>query len=124
MISQDDDKPFPVKLSDEAFETYELDPPPYTLNTTKKELKQMYYDMVSVRYVSLAKAGITAYLALLDEWKWPRTDYTKRRRSAASVISQLGKKPWLAALSTPSHEKTLSSQHTDVMALHSCEAGP
>jgi pyruvate dehydrogenase E1 component alpha subunit len=37
-------------LSDEAFETYELDPPPYTLNTTKAELKKIYYDMVAVRY--------------------------------------------------------------------------
>lgn len=40
-----------MRLSDEAFETYELDPPSYTLNTTKKELKQMYYDMVAMRYV-------------------------------------------------------------------------
>lgn len=47
---QSDDQPFEVRLSDEAFETYELDPPPYTLETTKKELKQMYYDMVAVRY--------------------------------------------------------------------------
>ena len=47
---QEDDKPFEVRLSDEAFETYELDPPPYTMNTTKKELKKMYYDMVAVRY--------------------------------------------------------------------------
>lgn len=47
---QEDDKPFQVRLSDESFETYELDPPPYTLNTTKKELKRMYYDMVSIRY--------------------------------------------------------------------------
>lgn len=46
---QEDDKPFTVRLSDESFETYELDPPPYTLQTTKRELKQMYYDMVSVR---------------------------------------------------------------------------
>jgi len=50
-IAQEDDKPFQVKLSDESFETYNLDPPPYTLDTTKKELKQMYYDMVSVRSV-------------------------------------------------------------------------
>jgi pyruvate dehydrogenase E1 component alpha subunit len=50
--SQEDDKPFQVKLSDESFETYELDPPPYTLDTTKKELKQMYYDMVSIRSVN------------------------------------------------------------------------
>jgi pyruvate dehydrogenase E1 component alpha subunit len=46
---QEDDKAFQVHLSDESFETYELDPPSYTLDTTKKELKQMYYDMVSVR---------------------------------------------------------------------------
>ena len=53
--AQEDDKPFEVRLSDEAFETYELDPPPYTLNTTKKELKKMYYDMVAVRYGILRK---------------------------------------------------------------------
>ena len=46
---QEDDEPFQVTLSNESFETYELDPPPYTLNTTKKELKRMYYDMVSIR---------------------------------------------------------------------------
>lgn len=50
--AQEDDKPFEIRLSDEAFETYELDPPPYTLDVTKKELKQMYYDMVAVRYGS------------------------------------------------------------------------
>jgi hypothetical protein len=49
---QEDNKPFQVLLSDESFETYELDPPPYTLDTTKKELKQMYYDMVAIRYAS------------------------------------------------------------------------
>lgn len=54
---QEDDKPFQVKLSDESFETYELDPPPYTLDTTKKELKQMYYDMVSIRFVRLVAAA-------------------------------------------------------------------
>jgi hypothetical protein len=52
-LSQEDDKPFEVRLSDESFETYELDPPSYTLDTTKAELKQMYYDMVAVRYESL-----------------------------------------------------------------------
>lgn len=46
---QEDDKPFTVRLSDESFETYELDPPPYTLETTKRELKQMYHDMVVIR---------------------------------------------------------------------------
>jgi pyruvate dehydrogenase E1 component alpha subunit len=48
--------PFEVRLSDEAFETYELDPPPYTLEVTKAELKKMYYDMVAVRYESPAHA--------------------------------------------------------------------
>ncbi|MCJ1325970.1 alpha subunit of pyruvate dehydrogenase [Thelotrema lepadinum] len=53
-VPTEDDKPFEVKLSDESFETYELDPPPYTLNTTKKELKQMYYDMVAIRRMEMA----------------------------------------------------------------------
>jgi pyruvate dehydrogenase E1 component alpha subunit len=44
-----DDQPFQVTLSDESFETYELDPPSYTMDVTKKELKQMYYDMVLTR---------------------------------------------------------------------------
>ena len=43
-----------MNLSDESFETYELDPPSYTLDVTKKELKQMYYDMVSIRSDILA----------------------------------------------------------------------
>ncbi|KAL6414807.1 Pyruvate dehydrogenase E1 component subunit alpha-like protein [Ilyonectria robusta] len=50
-VPQSDDERFAINLSDESFETYELDPPPYTLEVTKKELKQMYYDMVSIRYV-------------------------------------------------------------------------
>ncbi|KAK2755773.1 alpha subunit of pyruvate dehydrogenase [Arachnomyces sp. PD_36] len=53
-IPAEDDKPFRVNLSDESFETYELDPPPYTLETTKKELKQMYHDMVSIRRMEMA----------------------------------------------------------------------
>lgn len=53
-IPAEDDKPFTLRLSDEAFETYELDPPPYTMQTTKKELKQMYYDMVAVRRMEMA----------------------------------------------------------------------
>ena len=56
---QEDDKPFTVRLSDESFETYELDPPSYELETTKKELKQMYYDMVAVRYAAPARQWLT-----------------------------------------------------------------
>ncbi|TKA73350.1 Pyruvate dehydrogenase E1 component subunit alpha, mitochondrial [Friedmanniomyces simplex] len=53
-VPESDDAPFQVKLSDEAFETYELDPPAYTLDTTKGELKKMYYDMVAVRRMEMA----------------------------------------------------------------------
>ncbi|KAF2144160.1 uncharacterized protein K452DRAFT_296392 [Aplosporella prunicola CBS 121167] len=53
-VPSEDDKPFEVRLSDEAFETYELDPPSYNLTTSKKELKQMYYDMVAVRRMEMA----------------------------------------------------------------------
>ncbi|ESZ94899.1 pyruvate dehydrogenase E1 component subunit alpha [Sclerotinia borealis F-4128] len=53
-VPQEDDKPFTLQLSDESFETYELDPPSYTMETTKKELKQMYTDMVSMRRMEMA----------------------------------------------------------------------
>jgi hypothetical protein len=58
--NQSEDEPFHVRLSDESFETYELDPPSYSLEVTKKQLKQMYYDMVVVRY------AITAWKHQLD----------------------------------------------------------
>lgn len=53
-VPKNDDEPFNVRLSDESFETYELDPPPYNLQVTKKELKQMYSDMVVVRQMEMA----------------------------------------------------------------------
>ncbi|KAK3374933.1 dehydrogenase E1 component-domain-containing protein [Podospora didyma] len=53
-VPQSDEEPFQVTLSDESFETYELDPPPYTMEVTKKELKQMYYDMVVIRQMEMA----------------------------------------------------------------------
>ncbi|KAF2862362.1 pyruvate dehydrogenase E1, alpha subunit [Piedraia hortae CBS 480.64] len=53
-VPQEDDKPFNVKLSDESFETYEIDAPDHTMQTTKKELKQMYYDMVAIRRMEMA----------------------------------------------------------------------
>ncbi|KAF3001049.1 hypothetical protein G7054_g10381 [Neopestalotiopsis clavispora] len=53
-VPEEDDKPFTINLSDESFETYELDPPPYTLETTKNELKNMYRDMVVTRQMEMA----------------------------------------------------------------------
>ncbi|KAK3997345.1 dehydrogenase E1 component-domain-containing protein [Cladorrhinum sp. PSN332] len=53
-VPQSEDEKFQVTLSDESFETYELDPPPYTLDVTKKELKQIYKDMVVVRQMEMA----------------------------------------------------------------------
>jgi pyruvate dehydrogenase E1 component alpha subunit len=41
-------------LSDESFETYELDPPPYSIEVTKKELKDMYREMVTIRQMEMA----------------------------------------------------------------------
>jgi pyruvate dehydrogenase E1 component alpha subunit len=54
-IPQAEEEPFHIKLNDESFETYELDPPPYTLEVTKKQLKDMYRDMVVVRYAWTAQ---------------------------------------------------------------------
>ena len=59
VIPQADNEPFEVRLSDESFETYELDPPPYTMQTTKKELKQMYYDMVAIRYATFTAIALS-----------------------------------------------------------------
>ncbi|KAI5289584.1 alpha subunit of pyruvate dehydrogenase [Ascosphaera acerosa] len=53
-VPASDNEPFEVRLSDESFETYELDPPPYSLQTTKAELKQMYRDMVSMRRLEMS----------------------------------------------------------------------
>ncbi|KAH6890387.1 dehydrogenase E1 component-domain-containing protein [Thelonectria olida] len=53
-VPESDTEKFAVNLSDESFETYELDPPPYTLEVSKKELKEMYHDMVSIRQMEMA----------------------------------------------------------------------
>lgn len=50
-LQKEDDKPFKVPISEDSFETYQLDPPPYSLETTKSQLKQLYYDMTLIRLV-------------------------------------------------------------------------
>ncbi|KAK5137935.1 alpha subunit of pyruvate dehydrogenase [Meristemomyces frigidus] len=53
-VPDQDDAPFQVQLSPESFETYEMDAPSLSLDTTKGELKRMYYDMVAVRRMEMA----------------------------------------------------------------------
>ena len=50
-LQKEDDKPFKVPISEDSFETYQFDPPPYSLETTKSQLKQLYYDMTLIRLV-------------------------------------------------------------------------
>lgn len=92
---QEDDKPFEVRLSDESFETYELDPPSYTLTTTKKELKQMYYDMQAIRYYRIPRWFILRGVGLIrspGDWKWMQIDCIRKKRSEGFVICLQGKK--------------------------------
>jgi pyruvate dehydrogenase E1 component alpha subunit len=51
MNKQEDDKPFTVPISEDSFETHEFEPPSYRLETTKKELRQLYIDMNLIRCV-------------------------------------------------------------------------
>ena len=118
---QEDDKPFSLHLSDESFETYELDPPPYTMDTTKKELKQMYYDMVSVRYKVFLPTTLSMLIGLKSVvWRWQQTDSIRRRKSADSAISPQAKKPLLLESNTPSQKKMTSSPHTAATATLCC----
>lgn len=50
--SKEDDRPFKVPVSEDSFDTYHLDPPPYTVETTKNQLKQLYHDMIVIRSAS------------------------------------------------------------------------
>ncbi|PWY70971.1 pyruvate dehydrogenase [Aspergillus heteromorphus CBS 117.55] len=52
-IPTEDDKPFTVPIPDDSFETYQLDPPPYSVETTKRQLKQVYQDMTTIRRLEL-----------------------------------------------------------------------
>ncbi|OJJ77837.1 hypothetical protein ASPBRDRAFT_112818 [Aspergillus brasiliensis CBS 101740] len=53
-LPTEDNKPFSVPIADDSFETYNLDPPPYSLETTKSQLKQLYHDMSLIRRMELA----------------------------------------------------------------------
>jgi pyruvate dehydrogenase E1 component alpha subunit len=48
-VPTEDDKPFDVPIPEDSFETYHFDNPPYTVGTTKRQLKNMYQDMLTIR---------------------------------------------------------------------------
>ncbi|OQD74021.1 hypothetical protein PENDEC_c012G05360 [Penicillium decumbens] len=58
MNSHEDDKPFTVPIADTSFETYNFDPPPYSVETTKRQLKQLFRDMTTIRRMELAADGL------------------------------------------------------------------
>ncbi|PYH91955.1 pyruvate dehydrogenase E1 component alpha subunit mitochondrial precursor [Aspergillus ellipticus CBS 707.79] len=53
VIPSEDGKSFTVPIPEDSFETYDLDPPPYTVETTKNQLKQLYRDMTTIRRMEL-----------------------------------------------------------------------
>ncbi|OQE46906.1 hypothetical protein PENCOP_c001G02071 [Penicillium coprophilum] len=52
-IPEENDRPFTIPLAEESFQTYNLDPPPYFVETTKNQLKQLYRDMIVIRRMEL-----------------------------------------------------------------------
>ncbi|KAL4919874.1 dehydrogenase E1 component-domain-containing protein [Aspergillus aurantiobrunneus] len=53
-IPAEEDRPFEVPISEDSFETYNFDPPQYSLETTKSQLKQLYHDMTMIRRMEVA----------------------------------------------------------------------
>lgn len=53
-IPSEDDRAFSVPISEDSYETYNFDPPPYSIETTKNQLKQLYHDMAMIRRMELA----------------------------------------------------------------------
>ncbi|KAH1381678.1 hypothetical protein KXV81_004921 [Aspergillus fumigatus] len=53
-VPTEDDKPFDVPIPEDSFKTYHFDHPPYTVGTTKKQLKSMYQDMLTIRRLEIA----------------------------------------------------------------------
>ncbi|KAI5787063.1 dehydrogenase E1 component-domain-containing protein [Geopyxis carbonaria] len=53
-IPEAQDEKFTVNLSPDVFETYNLDAPSTEIQVTKREMKQMYYDMASIRRMEMA----------------------------------------------------------------------
>lgn len=48
-LFQGDDRIINVSIPKDSFDTYNIDPPPYSLETSKSELRQLYKDMTTIR---------------------------------------------------------------------------
>ena len=53
-IPKEDDKHFTVNLAQDSFEPYNIDAPPTQIDVTKRDLAQMYHDMVVIRRMEMA----------------------------------------------------------------------
>jgi hypothetical protein len=51
-LAKDDDTPFHIPIDEGSFDTYMLEPPPDTLEVTKRQLKELYADMWKIRYTA------------------------------------------------------------------------
>ncbi|PKY09416.1 pyruvate dehydrogenase E1 component subunit alpha [Aspergillus campestris IBT 28561] len=57
-IPTEEDRTFSVPIAEDSFETYEMDPPPYSVDITKKQLRQIYHDMTLIRRMELTADGL------------------------------------------------------------------
>ncbi|PLN79937.1 pyruvate dehydrogenase E1 component subunit alpha [Aspergillus taichungensis] len=57
-IPTEEDKTFSIPIAEDSFETYELDPPPCSVDITKKQLRQIYHDMTMIRRMELTADGL------------------------------------------------------------------
>ncbi|KAL4790999.1 dehydrogenase E1 component-domain-containing protein [Aspergillus venezuelensis] len=53
-LPSEEDKPFKVPIAEDSFETYSFDPPSYSLETTRNQLKKLYHDMNLIRRMEMA----------------------------------------------------------------------
>jgi pyruvate dehydrogenase E1 component subunit alpha len=57
-IPESDDEHFTIQLPSEAFEFYNIEPPSLAMQVTKRELRQLYTDMVVIRRLELASDSL------------------------------------------------------------------
>lgn len=60
---KEDDKPFKVPIPEDSYETYHLDPPEFSLETTKNQLKSLFHDMTLIRFDRSSWDNIALFIA-------------------------------------------------------------